>query len=292
MGATFEYRAATSVEEAVDILTKNGDEAKVLAGGQSLVPLLNLGLAQPGMLVDINSIPGLDGIQEVNGSLAVGALVRHAVAEQSEVIRRACPLLADAVPLIGDRQVRNRGTLGGSISHADPVAELPTVATCLDAKMRLDGPNGSRDVPASDFFVGYWTTAAEPNELLTAVWFPTIPAGAGVSFQELVRRKGDFAIVAAAAVLQLGPDRTCRDAHLALAGAASTPIRARAAEGMLRGKVLSSDVIGAAAAAAAQADDVDPQSDVLASADYRRAMLEVFARRALTEAADRAVPSQ
>src|SRR5437879_3058397 len=190
MVATFEYRAPTSVQEAVELLANNGDDAKVLAGGQSLVPLINLGLAQPGLLVDINGIPGLDGIQQVNGSMTVGALVRHAIAEQSDAIARACPLLAEALPLIGDRQVRNRGTIGGSIAHADPVAELPTVAVCLDAKMRLDGPNGSRDVAASDFFLTYLTTALEPSELLTAVWIPVTPAGAGVSFQELVRRKG------------------------------------------------------------------------------------------------------
>jgi carbon-monoxide dehydrogenase medium subunit len=259
-------------------------------GGQSLVPLLNLGLAQPSVLVDINRIPGLDGVQQVDGTLAVGALVRHAVAEQSEAIKRACPLLAEAVPLIGDRQVRNRGTIGGSISHADPVAELPTVALCLDAKMRLVGPNGAREVPASDFFVGYWSTAAEPNEVLTTISFPILGTGAGVSFLELVRRKGDFAIVAAAAVVELAPDRTCRNVRLALAGAASTPIRAHGAENLLRGKELSTENIRQAATAAAQADNVDPQSDVLASSGYRRAMLEVFARRALAEAAGRAAP--
>ena len=292
MVATFEYRAATSVEEAVDLLTTNGDDAKVLAGGQSLVPLINLGLAQPGVLIDINGIPGLDGIQEVNGSIAVGALVRHAIAEQSDAIRRAAPLLAEALPLIGDRQVRNRGTVGGSMAHADPVAELPTVAMCLDAKMRLDGPTGSRDVPASEFFVTYLTTALEPNELLTAVWFPVTPAGTGVSFQELVRRKGDFAIVAAAAALELAADGTCRKVNLALSGVAPTPVRATAAEDVLRGQSPTADLIRRAATAAAQADDVDPESDVMASAGYRRAMAEVYSRRALTEAAERAKPGR
>jgi len=288
----FQYRLATSVQEAVELLAANGDEAKVLAGGQSLVPLINLGLAQPGLLVDINGIPGLDGIQTVNGSLAVGALVRHAVAEQSETIRQACPLLAEAIPLIGDRQVRNRGTMGGSIAHADPVAELPTVAVCLDAKMRVEGANGSRDVPASDFFVTYLTTAIEPAELLTAVWFPVSTPSTGVSFQELVRRKGDFAIVAAAAAIELAADGTCRKVNLALAGVAPTPIRATAAENMLRGQAPSPDLVRRAAAAAASADNVDPESDVMASADYRRAMAEVYARRALTEAVGRATPGR
>jgi len=292
MVATFAYRAPTSVQEAVELLANNSDDAKVLAGGQSLVPLINLGLAQPGLLVDINGIAGLDGIQEVNGSLAVGALVRHAVAEHSEAIKRTCPLLAAAIPLIGDRQVRNRGTIGGSIAHADPVAELPTVAVCLDAKMRIDGPNGSRDVPASDFFVTYLTTALESADLLTTVWFPVCPAGTGVSFQELVRRKGDFAIVAAAAAVELAADGTIRKANLALAGVAPTPVRATAAEDTLRGQKPSPELFRKAAAAAAQADNVDPESDVMASAEYRRAMAEVYARRALAAAAEQATPGR
>jgi aerobic carbon-monoxide dehydrogenase medium subunit len=292
MVAMFEYRAATSVQEAVELLANGGEDAKVLAGGQSLVPLINLGLAQPSLLVDINEIPALDGIQEVNGSLAVGTLVRHAVAEQSEAIKRSCPLLAEAVPLIGDRQVRNRGTIGGSIAHADPVAEMPTVAVCLDAKMRIDGPSGSRDVPASEFFVSYLTTALEPADLLTAIWFPVTPAGTGVAFKELVRRKGDFAIVAAAAAMELAADGTCRKLNLALAGVGSTPVRAAVAEEMVQGQTPAPDLLRKAAAAAAQAANVDPQSDVLASAAYRRAMVEVYARRAMAEAAERATPGR
>jgi carbon-monoxide dehydrogenase medium subunit len=292
MVATFEYRAPTRVEEAVELLASNGDDAKVLAGGQSLVPLINLGLAQPSLLVDINGIPGLDGIQEVNGSLAVGALVRHATAERNDAVERSCPLLARAIPLIGDRQVRNRGTIGGSLSHADPVAELPTVAVCLDAKMRIEGPSGSRDVPAPEFFLSYLTTALEPADILTTAWFPVLPAGTGVAFQELVRRKGDFAIVAAAAAVELAADGTVRKANLALAGVASTPIRATAAEESLRGQKPTPELFRQAAATAASADEIDPQSDVLASADYRRAMAEVYARRALAQAAEQATPGR
>jgi carbon-monoxide dehydrogenase medium subunit len=288
MVATFDYRAAATLQEAIDLLANRGDEAKVLAGGQSLVPLINLGLAQPGLLVDINGIPGLAGIQEANGSVAVGSLVRHADAEQSPTIARACPLLAEALPLIGDRQVRNRGTIGGSMAHADPVAELPTVAMCLDATMHVEGPSGGRDVAARDFFVTYLTTALDSSELLTAVSFPATPAGTGVSFQELVRRKGDFAIVAAAAAIELGTDGTCQKVSLALAGVAPTPIRATSAEEMLRGRAPSPELISSAAGAAAQDSSVDPESDVMASAGYRRAMAEVFARRALTQAAERA----
>jgi len=284
MVAVFEYRAPTSVREAIELLARNED-AKIIAGGQSLMPLINLGLAQPSLLVDINRIQNLDGIEQHNGSLRVGALVRHAEAERSQVIASSCPLLAEAIPLIGDRQVRNRGTIGGSIAHADPLGELPAVAVCLDATMRLEGPNGVRDVPAADFFVTYLTTALEPGEILTEVSFPIASPGAGFAIRELVRRKGDFAIVAAAAALRFTADGACVEARLALAGVAATPIRAGAAEAVLVGRPITPELLREAAAVAAR--ELEPDSDVMASADYRRAMAEVYARRALAEAAER-----
>ena len=284
MVAVFEYQAPTSVREAIDLLANNED-ARIIAGGQSLMPLINLGLAQPSLLVDINRIQDLDRVEQLDGTLRVGALVRHAEAERSEVIARTCPLLAEAIPLIGDRQVRNRGTIGGSIAHADPLGELPTVAICLDATIRLEGPSGVRDVPAADFFVTYLTTAIEPGEILTEVRFPTASPGTGFAILELVRRKGDFAIVAAAAAVRLAPDGTCLEARLALAGVGPTPIRARAAEAMLVGRPITPELLREAAAAAAR--DLEPDSDVMASANYRRAMAEVYARRALAEAAER-----
>ena len=285
MAVTFEFRAAQTTAEAVGLLKEHGSDAKVIAGGQSLMPLINLGLAQPTVLVDINGLASLDFVQERDGVLAIGALSRHRTLERSDVIRKSCALLAEAIPLIGDRQVRNRGTMGGSLSHADPVAEIPTVATCLGATMHLEGPNGGRDVSASDFFVTYLTTALKHDEILTEVRFPILAPGTGVSYKELVRRKGDFAIVAAAATARVAADGTCSEVQLALAGVEATPIRADAAAGILRGRVPSAQLIEEAAQAACEG--IDPEGDVIASADYRRAMAPVFARRALTEAFSR-----
>jgi carbon-monoxide dehydrogenase medium subunit len=288
MVAIFDYRAPTSLSEAIDMLASD-ENAKIIAGGQSLMPLINLGLAHPSLLVDIGRVPDLDGVDVRNGALAVGALVRHAAAEHSEVIAARCPLLAEALPLIGDRQVRSRGTICGSVAHADPMAELPTVAVCVDATMRAQGPNGTRELPASEFFVTYLTTALGPDEILTEIRFPTAGPRSGAAFRELVRRKGDFAIVAAAATVQLASDDTCIEARLALSGVAPTPTRARAAESVLRGQRITHELLREAAAAAAVG--LEPDSDVMASADYRRAMAEVYARRALTAAAERAAVS-
>lgn len=288
MAVIFEFRAAHTPAEAVALLKEHGGDAKVIAGGQSLMPLINLGLAQPKLLVDINGITDLGFVERRDGTLAIGALVRHRTLEHSDLVRQSCPLLAEALPLIGDRQVRNRGTIGGSLSHADPVAEIPTVATCLGATVHVEGPNGGRDLSASDFFVTYLTTALESDEILTEVRFPTFLAGTGVSFKELVRRKGDFAIVAAAAAIRLAPDGTCSEAHLALAGVDATPRQADAAASLLQGRMPGPQLIEEAAKAACEG--IDPESDVIASADYRRSMAPIFARRALTEAFERARP--
>jgi carbon-monoxide dehydrogenase medium subunit len=284
--ATFEYRAPKTVADAIAILAEHGDDAKVLAGGQSLLPLINLGLVWPGLLVDINRVEGLDFVSQRNGVLVVGALTRHATAERNAEIRRACPLLAEALPLIGDRQVRNRGTIGGSIAHADAVAELPTVAACLGAAIVVQGTKGAREIPAREFFQDYLTTAMRSDEILTEVRFPTSLEGTGVSFQELVRRKGDFAIVAAAATVRLGPGGVCDDVQLALAGAATTPINVSEAARGIVGKRPTPELIRETANAACQG--IEPSGDLLASAEYRRAMAPIYARRALTQAFERA----
>ena len=286
MVATFDYQAPQNLEEALELLAQHGDDAKVLAGGQSLIALINLGLAQPSLLVDINRLSGLDRVDLSDGTLSVGALTRHAAAERSDTIRHACPLLAEALPLIGDPQVRNRGTMGGSIAHADPVAEIPTVAVCLDAVMRVQSRGGARDIRASDFFVSYLTTAIDSRELLTEVRFPAAAARTGVSFQELVRRKGDFAIVAAAAAVGLAPDGTCASVRLALAGVAPTPVGRPAASEVLAGKHPAPDLLREAARASCVG--LEPESDIIASAQYRQAMAEVYARRALETAVQRA----
>ena len=290
MVATFAYETPGTLQEAIEALGRHGEDAKILAGGQSLLPLINLGLAQPSVLIDLNGVEGLDYVERRGEELAIGALTRHATLLRNDLVRQSCPLLAEALPLIGDRQIRNRGTLGGSIAHADPVAELPTVATCLAATMRIEGPAGGRNVPASEFFVTYLTTAIGPGEILTEVRFPVADARTGVSFQELVRRKGDFAIVAAAASITLGPSGDCQDIRLALAGADATPIRAQGATDVLLKQAPTPERIREAARAACEG--INPESDIMASADYRRAMAEVYARRALGEAAHRAAAAQ
>ena len=287
MVAIFDYQAAASVNEALDLLAQSGDDAKVLAGGQSLIALINLGLARPSVLVDVSRVPELSHVHSEDGWVAIGATTRHASAIASADIQRRCPLLAEALPMIGDPQVRNRGTIGGSIAHADPAAELPTVAACLGAMMRVQSRSSSREVAATDFFAGYLTTTLGAGELLTEVRFPAAQPGTGYAFLELVRRKGDFAIVSAAAAVGLAANGTCAHVRLALGGVGATPIFAQEAGAALEGRAPTPDAIGEAARAACSR--IDPESDVIASAEYRRDMAEVYARRALTEAVSRAL---
>jgi aerobic carbon-monoxide dehydrogenase medium subunit len=285
LAVVFEYRAAHETAEAIALLKEHGADAKNIAGGQSLMPLINLGLAQPSFLVDVNDLKSLDFIDRRDGYVAIGALTRHRTAEHSDLLKQACPLLSEALPQIGDRQVRNRGTIGGSISHADPVAEIPTVATALGATMHVEGPNGARDVTSSDFFITYLTTAIEPDELLTEIRFPVLPTGTGTAFLELVRRKGDFAIVAAATAIQIGADGTCQDVQIGLAGVGATPLKAEGAAAVLKGKIPTPELLEEAARAACEG--IEPESDVIASADYRRDMAPIITRRALSQALER-----
>ncbi|MBX6376974.1 MAG: xanthine dehydrogenase family protein subunit M [Clostridia bacterium] len=281
----FEYHAPVSLEEAVELLAELGGDAKVLAGGQSLMPLLNLRLAQPAHLVDVNGLEELAQIRPLDGGLAVGALVRQRAAERSELVRERCPLLAEALPLIGHFQIRSRGTVGGSLAHADPAAELPAVAAALDADLVVRSARGERVLKPEDFFLTVMTTTLEPDELLVEVRFPAWPEGAGWSFQEVSRRHGDFALAGVAAVLQLGGDGTIADARLAFIGVGPTPVRARAAEQLLVGERPSPEVYAAAAEAAVA--DLEPESDLHATGAYRKHVARVLARRALTTAAER-----
>src|SRR5579884_304832 len=282
--APFEYFAPRSVAETLDLLARYGDEAKILAGGQSLVPLMNFRLARPAYLIDINRVAELDYVRPIDGGLALGAITRHYVLEEHPEIAARCPLLPRIASLIGHVQIRHRGTVGGSLAHADPVAELPLAATLLDAEIVVRGPNGERVLRPSEFFVHYLLTSLEPTELLTEVRFPALPAGAGWGVQELCRRHGDFALVAAAAVLEV-EDGVCRRARVAVAGAAPTPRRSPGAEAALVGQPLGPEAFAAAAEAAFA--EAEPDSDIHASADYRRKMVRVFVRRALEEAASR-----
>lgn len=280
------YHAPTTLDEALALLRDLGDEAKVLAGGQSLMPLLNMRLARPRHLVDINGLRELDYVRPTDeGGLALGALVRHRTLEHAPIIAEHVPLLAEVAPVIGDRIVRYRGTVGGSIAHADPVAELPTVVVALDAQLIIGSHSGTRTVPASDFFVGALTTVLEPDELLVEVRFPPQPPGTTHAFLELARQHGAFAIVSVAASLTFD-DGHIADARLALGGAAPIPIRGTAAEALLRGEPSSKALFSQAAQRAAA--ECEPSPDVHGTKEYRREMAEVYTRRALALAAHRA----
>ena len=285
--APFVYHAPSSVDEALGLLEDlREDDAKVLAGGQSLMPLLNMRLARPAHLVDINGLNDLNFMRGTDGGgLAVGALTRHRSLERSPNVARLIPLLVEAIPFVGDRQVRFRGTIGGSLAHADPVAELPTVALALDAELVIGGPSGHHTVPASDFFLDFLTTALEPPDLLLEVRFPPPERSAGYAFLELARQLGAYAIVSAAAMIAL-EDGRISSARLCLGGVGPTPIRVRRAEALLVGQQPGPEAFSAAARLAAE--QTDPGADVHASAAYRRDMAEVYARRALELAASRA----
>jgi carbon-monoxide dehydrogenase medium subunit len=279
----FEYQAPTTVAEAIDLLAEYQDEASVLAGGQSLIPLLALRLARPAVLIDINGIAELSGVTVADGSVVIGATTREYVAEESKAVADAVPLLAAALPLIGHEAIRSRGTVGGSLAHGDPAAELPAVARALDAEFVVRGPAGERMIPAAQWFEGYLTTSRGPDELLTEVRFPAARPGTGVSFQEVARRHGDFAIVALAASLVLS-DGVIGEARLALAGLSDVPVRAAAAEDLLAGQRPSAELFGQAAHLAI--DDLDPPADLHGSPEYRKTVATALGRRGLQAAAD------
>jgi carbon-monoxide dehydrogenase medium subunit len=281
----FEYHRAGSVDEVVALLAEHADEAKVLAGGQSLVPLLSLRLARPAHLVDINRVADLATIANGNG-LTLGAIVRHRAVERSDVVRRANPLLAHAVGFIGHSAIRNRGTIGGSIAHADPAAELPAVLLALDGEVEVRGAGGTRTIPAASLFEGFLTTSVQPDELLTAVRVPAWPANTGWSFQEFSRRSGDFAIVGVAVTVRLDGNGNVGEARLAFSGVDQVPVRAIAAESLLAGATPAEELWKSAAQAATA--PLEPAGDIHGSAAYRKHLATVLAERALREAHDRA----
>lgn len=281
----FDYLAPTALDEALALLADLGDAARPLAGGQSLVPMLNFRLVRPRHLVDLNGIAELSGIREQDGRVAIGAMTRQRALEQSPLVRRRCPLLADALPHVGHVQIRNRGTIGGSLAHADPAAELPAVAVALDAQLVLRRAGGERLVPAEAFFTGWFTTALAPDELLVEVRLPPLPRGAGTAFVEVARRHGDFALVAAAAVVVVR-DGTVAGARVALAGVGAAPVRLPAAEREAEGQPVADETFRSLAAAIAA--ELDPPSDLHADAVYRRRVAAVVAERALRRAAERA----
>jgi CO/xanthine dehydrogenase FAD-binding subunit len=282
----FEYHAPRTVDEVLDLLAEHGDEAKVLAGGQSLVPLLAMRLARPSHLVDINEVGDLSGIAVDDGTVVFGSTTRERQAESSQVVRERLPLMAEALPQIGHVSIRNRGTVGGSIAHADASAELPAVAVMTGAEMVVRSTRGRRVVPADEFFLGHFTTALDDDELLVEVRVPAAPDGTGWAFREVARRHGDFAMVGVAAMVALNGGGRVDQARLCFIGVADRPVRAASAEASLSGADPGTDAFAAAADEAVTG--LEPASDVHGSSDYRRHLARVTARRALEAAANRA----
>jgi CO/xanthine dehydrogenase FAD-binding subunit len=282
----FDYRAPRSLGEALDLLAAHGAEAKVLAGGQSLVPLLNFRLVRPAYLVDLNELPGLDGIGVEDGHLVIGAMTRQRAVETSSLVRERCPLLAEAMPQVGHVQIRNRGTVGGSLAHADPASELPAVVAALEGEMVLQSARGQRTVTAEQFFRGYLTTAAATDELLVEARIPVAPPRTGSAFVELSRRHGDFAIVGVAATVTVDAAGMCATCAIALTGVAGRPVVAREAARVLVGIPPAPDAIADVGRRVSEA--VEPESDLHASSDYRKHLAAVLTRRALLRATARA----
>jgi len=276
--APFEYVRVARIGEAIEALARREGDARCLAGGQSLVPLLNMRLMRPSALVDLNGVAELDGIAPRGDGIRVGALVRYAALERSAIVAERLPLVARALPFVGDRQIRNRGTLGGALCHADPAGEMALAAVTLGARLRVAGPTGVRDIAASEFFQGSYATALGPADVLVEVLWPDHAESAAVVIEH-ARRHGDFAVVSVAAVGRRGRDGAWERVSLGLGGVADRPLLAESASALLSGTRLDPEVARAAAAAAAA--QVDPASDVRASADYRRHLLPIYVERAL-----------
>jgi aerobic carbon-monoxide dehydrogenase medium subunit len=279
---SFDYVRPDRLETAIEFLTEHGDDAKVIAGGQSLVPMLAFRLAAPRFLVDIGRISELRRIAIDTGGIRLGALARWRDIERNEELRRAHPLLVEAIRHVAHYQIRNRGTVGGSLAHADPAAEMPGIAVTCEAKVVIAGRKGQRVVPAAEFFTGALTTALQPDELIVEVRLPPWNPNRRWAFMEFARRRGDFALAGIALYYDIERERA-RDTHVGAIGIADTPVRLPAVEAAINGKTISETVVRAAGAAAFES--VDPPDDIHAPGDYRRALLQVLTERALSSAA-------
>lgn len=282
----FTYFAPQTIPEALALLQQHGDEAKILAGGQSLIPMMRFRLAEPAYLVDLNRIPGLAQVEERDGALVIGALTRESDLERLPLIRQRFPLLADAADVIADPLVRNLATVGGNIAHADPANDHPAAMLALDARLKVVGPAGERVIPIDDFFVGPFETSMRPDEILTEIEIPFAPPRTGGAYVKFERKVGDYAIAATAAQVTLGDDGSVQAARIGLTNLSFTPIRARAAEAALIGNQPDEETIRAAAQAASE--ECDPGDDLRGPADYKRAMARTVTARALRAAVERA----
>ncbi len=283
--APFKYYAPTTIEQAVSLLAEQED-AKILAGGQSLVPVMNFRLARPSVLIDLNRVSELFYIRKQDGGLSIGAMTRQRTVERDPNVAKIAPLVTETMPFIAHPQIRNRGTFGGSLAHADPAAELPAVALAMNAKLRVKSKKGERWVESSDFFRGLFATALGPDELLTEITIPPMPPRTGWSFLEVARRHGDFALAGVACTVTLDDKGKCANARLVLMSLGDKPIDAHKAAASLKGETPNAKAIDATANAVDA--EIDPQSDIHASAAFRRHLARVLTRRALVTAVQRA----
>jgi len=280
--APFEYAAPKTLEEALRLVERHGDEAKILAGGHSLLPLVKLRLAQPRYIIDIGRLKGMSYIRQENGHIVIGALTTHAEIESSELLRSKCPLLPETAAVIGDVQVRNRGTLGGSLAHADPAADYPAAVLALDVEIVAASTSGTRTIPIGEFFVDMLTTALRPGEILSQVRIAPSAPGTGTAYEKLHQPASGFAIVGAAARITLAKGGKIEDVAVGITGLGPKAYRATAVENALRDKKASEELFAEASGHASEG--IEPLSDLHASADYRRSMAAVYTRRALERA--------
>ncbi|HEX4206625.1 MAG TPA: xanthine dehydrogenase family protein subunit M [Ktedonobacteraceae bacterium] len=283
--AVFDYHTAKTVEEAIALLQEHGDEAKILAGGHSLLPAMKLRLSQPGHLIDIGRIDGLSYIREESDAIVIGPLTTYTTLERSELLRQYFPIIPEGASIIADQQVRNRGTIGGSIAHSDPASDMPGIVLALKPDIVVQGAKGTRTIAANDFFVGTFTTALEPDEIVIAIRFAKSPAHTGSAYLKLANKASHYAITGCAAVITRAADGTCAAASLVITGAGMETTRAKAAEAALVGKPL--DEANIAEAASHAAEDVELVSDIHGSSEYRAKMTAVIARRAMMQALER-----
>lgn len=280
--AQFDYVKPSSIEEAVQAYAAAGEDAKILAGGQSLLPILRLRLAYPELVVDLGGIAELTGVTDDGDGILIGAMTTHSAIIGDELVKRHAPLIAQATETVADRQVRHRGTFGGSLAHADPAGDLPAVALALDAELRVHGPNGQRSIAARDFFVDYLTTAMEPGEILTAIWVPKLGEGWSTHYEKINRVAQAWSIVAVAAAVRRS-DGAIAEARIGLTNMGPTPLRASATERALAGAPATAESVASASASAAEGTSAP--SDLSAKADYREHLVTVLTKRAVQHAA-------